>query len=648
MGINLHGILFAWGKNKEGLLGLGYNITEIDYPTEILANIKELSISENHAVSIDFDGEVYSWGSGKYGELCQDKRIYCSYPTKITHLNSSSDEDLSININIINIKNFNSRKFNKVYCTENLTCFIDENKNFSYFGIIKKIRKGVSKSGHGPEPGQGEIKNLIKNVNGINDASDSNTIFQEKFIMELEKEKFIQIAVGNGLLGLLSEKGTVFTIDENDNINSLYSKYSVYSIGISNNQLFGFCKIVNNYNNITNLDNTTVVSSPTKLFLDKQNCNFNYNNNQNINNISHLNLLNKTEDEESFSNLDNTQNPNFNININLNNLNQNINFFLCHWSSDLEKNSNKQNKQNKIINKINDSWTTNLYKILTDDIDLDNIQLLNSVNKDIIFLMLNINTAQQIQQQQNLYQNQQANNNIMNFNLEKENNKQNFNNSMVIMNISSLRNKINENIKFILIASFDDSFNMKYKRVKGNYQGIRTIDFNKSKDFLKDETLDITEKLNRSITKRQKLHRLSIMNEIKNKPLIDKSIIVKEKEKEKELDNIYNINNYTNNKEKNNILRQNQDHSNINFSNYNISMNDSSVNYLRSPEKLTKRKNEENINMNQTLNPNVNLTSNNLRVYKSSKSVIEDYKNINNINNYYNHSKEGNFYYINY
>ena len=35
-------------------------------------------------------------------------------------------------------------------------------------------------------------------------------------------------------------------------------------------------------------------------------------------------------------------------------------------------------------------------------------------------------------------------------------------------------------------------------------------------DFLKDDTIDITEKLNRSISKRQKLHRLSIMNDYIN------------------------------------------------------------------------------------------------------------------------------------
>lgn len=110
MGINYNGTIFVWGSNKDGLLGLGYNITEVDSPTELLGNIKELSISENHAVAINLDSEVFSWGSGKYGELCQDKIIYCPFPTKKNYNDSTTS-------NVAAVEDLN-------YSTSNLTNII--------------------------------------------------------------------------------------------------------------------------------------------------------------------------------------------------------------------------------------------------------------------------------------------------------------------------------------------------------------------------------------------------------------------------------------------------------------------------------------------------------------------------------------------
>lgn len=82
MGMDLNGGIFVWGTHNDGLLGLGYNITHIESPTFLINNIKELSISDSHAVAIDQNGDIFSWGSGKYGELCLDKLIYCPKPTK--------------------------------------------------------------------------------------------------------------------------------------------------------------------------------------------------------------------------------------------------------------------------------------------------------------------------------------------------------------------------------------------------------------------------------------------------------------------------------------------------------------------------------------------------------------------------------------
>ena len=87
MGIDNSGNVLVWGSSKDGLLGLGYDITSIDIPTKLesLKDIMEISMSDNHAVAISSIGEAFSWGTGKYGELGLDKSIYTPTPLSMTN-----------------------------------------------------------------------------------------------------------------------------------------------------------------------------------------------------------------------------------------------------------------------------------------------------------------------------------------------------------------------------------------------------------------------------------------------------------------------------------------------------------------------------------------------------------------------------------
>lgn len=498
MGINFHGNLFVWGKNKDGLLGLGYNIIDVETPTEILANVKELSISENHAVAIDLEGEVYSWGCGKYGELCQNKRIYCSYPTKKNALDNSLEENDYININYNSTINNISRKANphmkrykKVFCSDLLTCFIDQEGKFSYFGVIIKIYRGSSSSI--------TLKSLLKDENN----SDPTVLFQEKFIFELESEKFTQITIGNGFIGLLSEKGLVYTVDHSDNITLLYTKYCIYSIGVSNNQLFGLCK--NSCGR--GLNNTEITGNFQYPKLLKSN---NINNKNNT--YSNIGYLNKTEDEIILNNFDNAR---LNLNYhNLSNVNGNdMNYFLCRWVTEFINND-----------VLSDSWSTELYKINTQEVDLENMFLLNSNNKEILFIMQytgNLNTSNNnndivndLDLNNNIYMN---NNNVSiietkaksflrETKLINENKIESFNSSGFLRKNSA---PLYAN-PLILLSKFDNSYNIKYKRVKNNFQGLRILSLDKSKTLRlnkekescpKTEAEEISQKLNNSIRK---------------------------------------------------------------------------------------------------------------------------------------------------
>ena len=110
--------VMTWGNNSNGLLGLGHDIVSVESPVYIdelkSLNISQISLSENHAVALSHSGIAYSWGLGKYGELGQERTIYTPFPLQITSDNL----------------------YSKVYCYNYLTCFLNIEHQFSYFGVI--------------------------------------------------------------------------------------------------------------------------------------------------------------------------------------------------------------------------------------------------------------------------------------------------------------------------------------------------------------------------------------------------------------------------------------------------------------------------------------------------------------------------------
>jgi len=537
MGINHHGTVFVWGFNKGGLLGLGYNLTEVDTPTELIRNIKELSISENHAVAIDLYGDIYSWGSGKYGELCQEKIIYSPIPSKKNSIYEHKNNNMiSLNNSNLNIKD---KKYKNVFCSNLLTCFIDEEGKFSYYGLIIRLLSSSDNAS--------TIKTLLKDENN----SDPNILFREKIVYELENEKFLDIAIGNGFLGLLSEKGIVYTIDQNENINSLYSKFCVNYISISNNKLFGLCIDIN----------------------------------QKINN----NGIDKTDGE-----IGGDQNNN--------NSNQK-DFFFCKWIP-------------KYIDNL-DSWNTYLYRLNFKEKDYENISLLNTNNKDILLFMKNHNSK--------YFKKDSIN---MNYNLNDDKSKSNIKEGSNIYDnlnntseyyrknsMSLFENLTNSENLFNLLNIFDDTYNIKFKRIKNNYHGLKNLSLDKNNilnnilriDNERLESFEISPKINKSISKN-------------NNGLNAKNFII---------DPSY-FNTLNENNNENIILNKKKNFKLSTISNNNSGM-DSNVNYLLSPEEILNQKNFVNFNkienyykINSTKNDILNLEQN-FDFYKKNGDLNNSY-----------------------
>ena len=210
LGLDTNGNVLVWGQSNEGILGLGYDISNVEEPTilEDLKEIIDISLSDHHAIAINSSGNAYSWGTGKYGELGLERSIYSPVPQQI----------------------LTDTCYSKVFCGNLISCFLDSEGHFYYFGVVIKQLSGACST------------ITTKSLLDEQIYFDGKILFLEKQIEELENQKFSNIIIGNGFIGLLTIEGVLFTLEYNDKLTKLYSKYNLYNISLASNKIFGLAK----------------------------------------------------------------------------------------------------------------------------------------------------------------------------------------------------------------------------------------------------------------------------------------------------------------------------------------------------------------------------------------------------------------------
>ena len=197
LGLDINGNVLVWGQSKEGVLGLGYDINNVEKPTllEGLKEVIDISISEHHAIAVNSSGNAYSWGTGKYGELGLERSIYSPVPQQI----------------------LTDTCYSKVFCGNLISCFLDNKGHFYYFGVVIKQLNGAGSTL--------TTKSLLDEQMHY----DGKILFLEKQVEELENKRFNNILIGNGFIALLTNDGMIFALEYNDKLTKLYSKYYLYA-----------------------------------------------------------------------------------------------------------------------------------------------------------------------------------------------------------------------------------------------------------------------------------------------------------------------------------------------------------------------------------------------------------------------------------
>ena len=78
------GLLYAWGSNAAGQLGLGH-LTPMATPQPLKLNvaIRSVAAGATHALAVNTKGEVLAWGSNHHGQLTQGNLAYSTLPMPV-------------------------------------------------------------------------------------------------------------------------------------------------------------------------------------------------------------------------------------------------------------------------------------------------------------------------------------------------------------------------------------------------------------------------------------------------------------------------------------------------------------------------------------------------------------------------------------
>lgn len=80
------GKLWSWGVDVAGNLGLGEDVTDVDYPTIISSiepPISDFNCNGKNTIAVDIEGNTWIWGDNSKGQLCLKNSLLSKIPIRI-------------------------------------------------------------------------------------------------------------------------------------------------------------------------------------------------------------------------------------------------------------------------------------------------------------------------------------------------------------------------------------------------------------------------------------------------------------------------------------------------------------------------------------------------------------------------------------
>lgn len=96
------GVLYTWGDNTYGQLGIGLTSDATPYSTTpivaINGNVKKVVVGDGFMVAVTINGEVYAWGRNDNGQLGNGTKDNSISPVRVEGIDNVVDIAVGLNI----------------------------------------------------------------------------------------------------------------------------------------------------------------------------------------------------------------------------------------------------------------------------------------------------------------------------------------------------------------------------------------------------------------------------------------------------------------------------------------------------------------------------------------------------------------------
>ncbi len=220
VGLRTNGEVWTWGSNTYGELGLDSNEAYEDKPLQVetLSNIVDIGAGNYHAVAVDEDGYVYTWGLNNSGQLGNGNTTDEKKPVKLSGLSDIVKVDAYKNTTTALDSDGNLYAWGEGYDKTPQIIYTDV-KDFSENVLLTKDRRIMRFDGS-IVPVVKNVVKIARNDNSILAILDNGQVISiddSDTVTNLSVTNAVDVSCGNGYSYILDQSKNVYTYGSNSN-----------------------------------------------------------------------------------------------------------------------------------------------------------------------------------------------------------------------------------------------------------------------------------------------------------------------------------------------------------------------------------------------------------------------------------------------
>jgi len=222
VGLRSDGTVWTWGSNIYGELGTNSNESYIDEPKELknLSNIVDIGAGDYHAVALNNNGEVYTWGLNNNGQLGLGNTTNTKEPVKVAGLSNIVKVDAYKYITVALDKDGYvyvcgqgyGNSFEKLEYIPGKVVNISEDIVLTENGRIYRLDGSMVHNTRNVE----KISSYDNQIMAVLGSGKIVNISDTEVITTYSIENAVEVSSGNGYSMIMDQAQNVYTLGKND------------------------------------------------------------------------------------------------------------------------------------------------------------------------------------------------------------------------------------------------------------------------------------------------------------------------------------------------------------------------------------------------------------------------------------------------